>query len=207
MENTDTKHDAIDRRLFEMISNSNTKPDYDTLLHSIIDVIQEQQIKIGYRKEKIQLYYPLSSVNNLLDTNVSSEEMMKLLKNFISIAEPVLGNVSYTAKQDRFCFYISEDGVTYAHKTLDTKSFLKDFIEKISRHKITIEEICSVFQKYSENYHCEKISSGEFDFLLWFEEGVPDTYLYCIKFEECHAIYHRFTKKDYKEFLEDDSKL
>ena len=34
---------------------------YHRLENSIIDVIKEEQAKLGYRKEEIRLYYPLSS--------------------------------------------------------------------------------------------------------------------------------------------------
>ena len=33
---------------------------YHRLENSIIDVIKEEQAKLGYRKEEIRLYYPLS---------------------------------------------------------------------------------------------------------------------------------------------------
>ena len=36
--------------------------DFARLEKNIIDVIKEEQAKLGYRKEKIRLYYPLSSV-------------------------------------------------------------------------------------------------------------------------------------------------
>ena len=36
---------------------------YNRLETSLIDVIKEEQAKLGYMKEKISLYYPLSSLN------------------------------------------------------------------------------------------------------------------------------------------------
>lgn len=38
-------------------------PEYDVLIQNLIDVVQEEQIKIGYRKEVVRLYYPAKSVN------------------------------------------------------------------------------------------------------------------------------------------------
>ena len=35
--------------------------DYHKLEQSLIDVVKEEQAKLGYRKEEIRLYYPLSS--------------------------------------------------------------------------------------------------------------------------------------------------
>ena len=37
---------------------------YNRLETSLIDVIKEEQAKLGYMKEKISLYYPLSSLNH-----------------------------------------------------------------------------------------------------------------------------------------------
>ena len=44
--------------------------DFSRLENSIIDVIKEEQAKLGYRKEEIRLYYPLSSLNHFFETNV-----------------------------------------------------------------------------------------------------------------------------------------
>ena len=42
--------------------------------------------------------------------------------------------------------------------------------------------------------------SGEFDYLLEFEDGKPDAFVYCITDEGCHLTYHRFTREDYEAF-------
>lgn len=50
--------------------------DFARLEKNIIDVIKEEQAKLGYRKEKIRLYYPLSSLNHFfqLDRNAGKIE-------------------------------------------------------------------------------------------------------------------------------------
>jgi hypothetical protein len=45
-----------------------------------------------------------------------------------------------------------------------------------------------------------RTTHGEFDYLVYFEDGVPDDYRYCITDEGCHLIYHRFTPEDYEDF-------
>lgn len=184
----------------EELFMQNCEPDYSALLQSLIDVVQEEQIKIGYRKETIRLYYPVKSVNNLLGMDGSVDELMKILQNFVANSKENLGDIIYSIENERCCFVISEAGVEYIHKNIGERSFLKDFIERISKCHCTINEIESIFKKYSESYRCEKVENGEFDYLLWFEDGKPDRYMYCIKFEGEHAIYHRFTKKDYEDF-------
>ena len=43
------------------------------------------------------------------------------------------------------------------------------------------------------------MNSEDFDYVVYFQDGMPDDYRYCIKFEGCCVIYHRFTPKDYGE--------
>ena len=40
----------------------------------------------------------------------------------------------------------------------------------------------------------------EFDLLLYFPDGKPDSYYYCLKQEGEHVLYHRFTREDYLSF-------
>ena len=47
---------------------------YHRLENSIIDVIKEEQAKLGYRKEEIRLYYPLSSLDHFFETSADAEE-------------------------------------------------------------------------------------------------------------------------------------
>ena len=37
---------------------------YDKLERNLIDIIKEEQAKLGFFKEDIRLYYPLSSLNH-----------------------------------------------------------------------------------------------------------------------------------------------
>lgn len=39
---------------------------YDRLAKSLIDIVKEQQAKLGYRKEIVRLYYPLSTLRHFL---------------------------------------------------------------------------------------------------------------------------------------------
>ena len=56
--------------------------DFTRLEKHIIEVIQEEQIKLGYRSELIRLYYPLTSLNRFLHTDAAEKEMTELLKTF-----------------------------------------------------------------------------------------------------------------------------
>ena len=56
--------------------------DYSRLEKGIMDFIQEEQVKLGYRKEKIRLYYPLSSLKHFLGEEVSGKSTEELEKEF-----------------------------------------------------------------------------------------------------------------------------
>ena len=55
---------------------------YNRLETSLIDVIKEEQAKLGYMKEKISLYYPLSSLNHFFGSEADAAGMMEILKDF-----------------------------------------------------------------------------------------------------------------------------
>ena len=54
--------------------------DYSNLERSLIDVIKEEQAKLGYYREDIRLYYPLSSLNHFFGTDVNADKMQKILE-------------------------------------------------------------------------------------------------------------------------------
>ena len=56
---------------------------YHRLENSIIDVIKEEQAKLGYRKEEIRLYYPLSSLDHFFETEADAEEILAFYANYI----------------------------------------------------------------------------------------------------------------------------
>mgnify|MGYP004515688731 FL=1 len=54
--------------------------DYSNLERSLIDVIKEEQAKLGYYREDIRLYYPLSSLNHFFGMDVNADKMQKILE-------------------------------------------------------------------------------------------------------------------------------
>ena len=66
----------------------------DRLVKNICDQIKEAQIKLGYAKETVRLYYPLDSLNALLKLNITDiNEMQEVLKEHFSVAHDKLGEV------------------------------------------------------------------------------------------------------------------
>ena len=179
------------------VMSVNREPDFHALESNLIDVIKEEQIKLGYQRETIRFYYPIESINSLLGLELTINELKNVMAEFCSYVKPRLGEIKHSNKEARFCILIPPEGVTYVHEEIKDNNFLIEFIDVIRKHNCTIEEIQTVFQKYSDKVVYHEIKSGEFDYLLYFEDGIPDAYRYCIKFDENHASYHRFTKEDY----------
>lgn len=174
--------------------------DYHKLEQSLIDVVKEEQAKLGYRKEEIRLYYPLSSLNHFFGTEADVEEMAQMLTGFAEDTKDRLGNVQSSHKGERFCFYIPEQGAEYVHEHMAENEFIRELVELVRRHGCTMEEIQKLFTAQGKEIHTEQIDNGEFDLLIRFENDVEDPYYYCFKDEGCHIIYHRFLPEDYADF-------
>jgi hypothetical protein len=172
---------------------------YERLEKSLIDLVKEEQAKLGYRKEMIRLYYPLSSLNHFMETNADSEEMQELLADFPKAAEDIFGEVGITHAKNRFCFALSEKASEYVHENMKPNEFIKELVELVAKHGCTMEDIEVLFRSHSDKIVAEPMDNGEFDRMIRFEEG-EDKYYYCFKDEGCHIIYHRFLPEDYADF-------
>ena len=163
--------------------------EYQKLEQNLIDLIKEEQMKLGYQKETIRLYYPADSLLRLLGKELSIEKLQQELEWFGGHTEH-LGNVTVSHKKDRFCLCVPPEGAVYVHEQVPDNPFLKEWITAVSVHGCTLEKLLEI---------CEKIKEGEFDVLIYFADQKPDAYYYCVKFEGSHVIYHRFMKEDYEE--------
>ena len=172
---------------------------YERLEKSLIDLVKEEQAKLGYRKEMIRLYYPLSSLNHFMETNADSEEMQELLADFPKAAEDIFGEVGITHAKDRFCFALSEKASEYVHENVKPNEFIKELVELVAKHGCTMEDIEVLFRSHSDKIVAEPMDNGEFDRMIRFEGG-EDKYYYCFQDEGCHIIYHRFLPEDYADF-------
>ncbi len=185
---------------------------YDNLQRSLIDVIKEEQAKLGYYREDIRLYYPLSSLNHFFGTNVGADEMQRILdgtgeQDHTPIATGMnealsdkLGMVEVSHRGDRFCFHIPPEGVEYVHENTTENEFIRELVQLVAKHGCTIEKVYQLFTKHSGHVRREPMENGEFDVRIWFEDVAEDTYYYCFKQEGEHMIYHRFLPADYEDF-------
>ena len=149
----------------------------------MIDIIKEEQAKLGFRRESIRLYYPLSSLNHFFETQDTEEQMKNRLHGIPDFIKETLGDIKVTSKKERFCFYIPEEGSNYVHENTNPNEFIKELVEIVGKHGCKMEDIIALF-----------------NYLIRFSEENEDPYYYCFHDEGCHIIYHRFLPEDYEDF-------
>ena len=152
---------------------------YDKLERNLIDIIKEEQAKLGFFKEDIRLYYPLSSLNHFFSATDNADEMQARLNALPTSITEKLGQIEISHKGDRFCFHIPKEGTVYVHDNTAPNEFIKSLVELVAKHDCTMNEILD---------------------LIRFADKPEDTYYYCFKDEGCHIIYHRFLPEDYADF-------
>ena len=173
---------------------------YAKLERNLIDIIKEEQAKLGFFKEDIRLYYPLSSLNHFFNSSDSADEMQMRLDTLPESVTSKLGQIEVSHKGDRFCFHIPQEGTVYVHDNTPPNEFIHQLVELVGKHGCTMNEILDLFHTYSENIITEEMNNGEFDRLIRFADNSKDPYYYCFKDEGCHIIYHRFLPEDYADF-------
>ena len=144
---------------------------FNRLEYNIVEMLKEEQIKLGYQRETVRLYYPLSSVCRFLGVNLSADEMQKELAHFSDAVKERLGNVVIDHKKDRFCFMIPPEGAEYVRGQIRDDEFLVGFIEAIRKPGCTIEDLMRIFLKYSDHVRCEKREGEDFDSLNNIDEA------------------------------------
>lgn len=172
---------------------------YETLQKYMIDFIQEQQLKIGYRKETLRIYYFLSSLNHYIARQFTIEEMVEYLKGFCDYAKPLLGAITITHREERFCFTIPEEGTEAVHQLPLHNDFLPRLLHTVSQHGCTMNDVLAVFQDTPYTLSVQQLTGEDFDCLIYFQDDPFDNYRYCFKQEGEHLTYHRFTPEDYRD--------
>lgn len=170
------------------------------LAQNLFDAIEEGQLKLGYRPETLRLYYPLASLNALMGASLDRAQMREALARFAQDHRETFGEIAVSNRGDRFCLAVPPEGAAFVHSRTDEQGFLAEFIRTVGRHGATIYELLAVFRRHSDHVVVRRLEGGEFDYLVYFEDGQPDAYRYCIAEEPCHLTYHRFTEADYDAF-------
>lgn len=172
----------------------------EKLIINIIDQIKEAQIKLGYARETVRLYYPSVSLGRLLEEQGDAKKLLALLQDRVEPADTVLGKLQFAGYGDRIEVRIPPEGAEYVHAQVPAPEFLTEIIKLFgTNHHCRIEDVRSVFARFSPDYVCEKMpEETDFDYALYFPDGSIDSYYYCVKEEMEHTIYHRFTREDFQ---------
>ena len=64
----------------------------EELEKNLMDMLAEQQLKLGFRKEQVTFYYPKASLEHLLGVK-PGEEIAEKLSVFLKEAETRLGKI------------------------------------------------------------------------------------------------------------------
>ena len=102
------------------MTSLNTK--YKLLEEILADLILEEQAKLGYRKESIRFYFPLSSLRHIFKNASNADEMQSLLADFPAFMQEHYGAVNVSHRMERFCFQLSEQASEYVHLSADLRS-------------------------------------------------------------------------------------
>lgn len=182
--------------------------DKDRLIENLTEQIKEAQLKLGYAKEIIRLYFPVQSLCGLLQMESrSGKELVALLREEKEFEDTVLGKLHFTlCRDDRIEVCIPAAGADYVYERVPNPPFLERLIELFKgNHHLEIEKICEYFATFNNCYKCEKMKpESDFDYVLYFPDHSPDSWYYCIKMEMGHTIYHRFTENDYHLMMEQE---
>lgn len=172
---------------------------HEKLEKNLIDLVKEEQAKLGYRKEAIRLYYPLGTLNHFYGSSDGADEMQARLAEFPKAAAETLGAVKISHRGERFCIEIPEQGSEYVHTHMKENEFIRQLVELVGSHGTTMEQVKALFAAQPKPSAVTAMDGDEFDVLIRFTEG-DDPYYYCFKDEGCHIIYHRFLPEDYADF-------
>ena len=176
----------------------------EQLEKNVIDVLCEQQLKLGFMPGDIRLYYPPRSLAALLETQADKDKLTHALETeFADYVGDRLGRPEISDDGDRLCLCFPEKAGLWVRDHMPEHAFLEAFIRLIGSHHAGMNEVLALFRQYGEA-HVEPMPGGEEGTLVYFENGTPDDYRYCLTEEMGHVGYHRFTPQDFAALFEEE---
>lgn len=174
--------------------------DEAALERGLCGVVLEMALKMGLTASPVALNYPMGSLRRMLGENLSPEEVREALEAFFAARRSRFGEVRLQPHEDGLCLTIPAEGVGYIVKNAPGADFLRDLIRTAQTPGVAAEDLVAAFRRHSARVHVEPVEHAEFDLLVYFEDGVPDDFRYCIDVHEGFVSYHRFSREDYEAF-------
>jgi len=186
------------------IERNDYMPDFRRLEKHILDNILEAQVKLGYEGRSMSLNYTETSLKHLIGDNSSGKDLKQILSDFADYTAPRFGKLTITDIKNGFCITVPPEGTAYVNTLNDGNGFISALVEAVRQHR-SLDEILAVFRRFSDSVSVTETDNDEFQYLVYFTDGIPDDYLYCLTVDEeidgsIHVTYHRFIKEDYEDF-------
>lgn len=175
------------------------------LQQHMVDTVKEWQLKIGVQREKMDLFYPLEDLKDLLGLKreASIETLEKSLTQFQIETKELFGDLHFWKEKERYGIEIPEEGVIHIAETVPDPTFLKRFLEVIQRPTATLEEVVECFETFAKEQGdvlCrENMVHDGLGTVLYFGKETTERYVYCVEDDDFGLTYHRFTRNEYEE--------
>ena len=175
------------------------------LAQHMVDTVKEWQLKIGVRKEKMDLFYPLESLKELLklEKTATTEQLEQALTVFQKENRVLFGTLHFWKEKDRYGIEIPEEGVIHIAETIPNPEFLAKFLQVIQNPASKMENVSNCFRKYAKEkrdvLHQENMVHDGLGSVFYFEKESTERYVYCVEDDDFGLTYHRFTRKEYEE--------
>ena len=172
----------------------------NTLEQNLSGVIAEMALKLGLTGVPLSLNYPCASLGRMLGVADDPQALQPALDAFFAARKDLFGAAEAVPHEDGFCLPIPAEGVAGVMSQAPAAAFLRDLIQTAQTPGATADDLLAAFRRHSDRVHVEPVDNDEFDLLVYFEDGVPDDFRYCIDQHDGFASYHRFSREDYEAF-------
>lgn len=172
----------------------------NALEENLCGVIAEMALKLGLARAPLSLNYPCASLGRMLGVADDPQALQPALDAFFAARKDLFGAAEAVPHEDGFCLTIPAEGVARVMSQAPAAAFLRDLIQTAQTPGATADDLLAAFRRHSDRVHVEPVDNDEFDLLVYFEDGVPDDFRYCIDQHDGFASYHRFSREDYEAF-------
>ena len=122
---------------------------YNKFIQNIKDQMKEAQMKLGFAKETVRLYYPVKTLNAMLGVKAKDAKEMLVLLEDEAFQKSELGTLHFSSHKQRIEVSVSPEGAEYVHKYVEEPGFLKALIELFrENHYCTLQDIEDLFKNY-----------------------------------------------------------